>query len=186
MCLTAVFTLSERAYVTKCGVDSVSVSWNKLKLNTRALRSFPASFHGSLILADACFAFKLMLDKAKNFTTKKPLPWYCNQNCSYNPHTPTLRANHGQSALKYGPRSPCGCNMIYFLWSHISTGHIFLIPLPIKRLWIRLKPSHKKEMIISVEQKGALNKAIDYIPLPCICPPFLIEKKLDGSQDKNK
>lgn len=32
----------------------------------RCMRSFPTSFHGSLILADARLAFKLILDKVRN------------------------------------------------------------------------------------------------------------------------
>lgn len=63
----------------------------------RCMRSFPTSFHGSLILADAHLAFKLILDKVRN---NKNLPWYCNQLCTLHQHSPNTSLQ-SSGRLKY-------------------------------------------------------------------------------------
>lgn len=60
----------------KYGDDLVGDSWKKISLpvlkpNTLRVRSFPTSFHGSLMIADACLAFEQILDKVRNNKKKK-------------------------------------------------------------------------------------------------------------------
>ena len=68
--------------------------WPAPKPNMNTLRSFPASSHGSLNLADACLALWLMLDKVRDFTTRekkgeKKIPRYWNQLWRHHRQTPT-------------------------------------------------------------------------------------------------
>lgn len=76
MCMTAAVYCIYFAKPKRTNVGMIkSVPWNRfacltaLKPNMNALRSFPASSHGSLNLADACLALWLILDKVRNFTT---------------------------------------------------------------------------------------------------------------------